>query len=61
MLFKGLTKKQSLLIENLKKDYIKSTPFNIELHTPLFSAQQGKPNCQKDFLLVHFLRSAHPH
>lgn len=30
MLFKGLTKKQSPLMENLKKkkDYIKSTPFN---------------------------------
>lgn len=36
MLFKGLTKKQSPLIENLKKDYIKSTPFNAELQTPLF-------------------------
>lgn len=37
MLFKGLTKKQSPLIENLKKkEYIKSTPFNTEPRTPLF-------------------------
>lgn len=28
-------------MENLKKDYIKSTPFNIELHTPYFKPSEG--------------------
>lgn len=49
MLLKVLLKKQSPLIGEPQKEYIKSTPFNTEPRTPYFKPSKGKPNCRKDF------------
>lgn len=58
MLLKGLTEKLSPLIQDLKKDSIKSTPFNTVTHSDW--ARQGKCHCQKGFLWAHFSPPAHP-
>lgn len=57
MLLKGLTEKLSPLIQDLKKESIKSTPFNTESHT---QTEHGKGSvivrrgfCELIFLHLH--------
>lgn len=54
MLFKGLTKKQSPLIENLKKEYIRAYLLIPSYTLPYFKPSKGSLIVSKIFLLVHF-------